>query len=471
MLITLPLYILRELCKAFAMSLLIYTFVFLVMFCGGVVSSGVTIATVIQIIPYLFPMMSRLVLPLSIITGILISYGRFSANNEFIAAQASGIHPFWLGVPALVVAFFSSIITIYMNADLMTWSVQKMERRILADRTNIINSKLKKPGSFSFKIPGSITFGICRLPAAWNPAGSKAVGIDFAVFKQPGAEADQGEIWDTNYPYPETRILAKDHNIDVTKDDQDNMIIVGDFRDAIETSKLGRNVASIQTMPQTSANFVHPNTGFNLMFDSKRLQYMGIDKLKFIWHEEELPRYKKCVESEVAELKRDIPVALKSLRQESTPEIQAALELPAGEKASVEKLRAVWSAISDGAGKGATALAAMAGRLKRAHDHTEAVENRLIGINAEIQVKLVMSFACIFFAFFGIPLAMLGKRGSSAVGFAIGGGFAFLFYMVITALHGAVRDETVSWHILWAPNLTVFLASIFLWYRMTRQVA
>lgn len=470
MLITLPLYILRELCKAFAMSLLIYTFVFLVMFCGGVVSSGVTIATVIQIIPYLFPMMSRLVLPLSIITGILISYGRFSANNEFIAAQASGIHPFWLGVPALVIAFFSSIITIWLNADVMTGSVKKMERCILADRTNIINSKLKKPGSFSFKIPGSITFGICRLPAAWNPAGSKAVGIDFAVFKQPGAGQGEGEVWDANYPYPETRILAKDHNIDVTKDDQDNMIIVGDFRDAIETSKLGRNVASIQTMPQTSANFVHPNTGFNLMFDSRRLQYMGIDQLKLEWGKES-ERYQKSVEAEAAELKRDIPVALKTLRQEPTPEIAVALDMPAGEKASVEKLRVAWDAIGAGAGKGAAALAAMAGRLKKTRDNTEAVESRLIGINAEIQVKLVMSFACIFFAFFGIPLAMLGKRGSSALGFAIGGGFAFLFYMVITALHGAVRDETVSWYILWVPNLTVFLVSIFLWYRMTRQVA
>ena len=470
MLITLPLYILRELCKAFAMSLLIYTFVFLVMFCGGVVGSGVTLATVIQIIPYLFPMMSRLVLPLSIITGILISYGRFSANSEFIAAQASGIHPFWLGVPALVVAFFSSIITIWLNADVMTGSVKKMERRILADRTNIINAKLKKPGSFSFKIPRSITFGICRLPTIWNPPGSKAVGIDFAVFKQPGAEPEPGEVWDTNYPYPETRILAKDHNIDVTKDEEDNMIIVGDFRDAIETSKLGRNVASIQTMPQTSANFIHPNTGFNLIFDSRRLQYMGIDQLKLEW-EKTSAAYRKSVESEAAQLKRNIPVALKSLGRETTPEIAAALELPAGEKKSVEKLRAVWAGLSAGAGKGAAALANMAGQLQRAHSGTESVENRLIGINAEIQVKLVMSFACIFFAFFGIPLAMLSKRGSSGVGFAIGGGFAFLFYMVITALHGAVRDETVGWYVLWIPNLSVFFVSIYLWYRMTRQVA
>ena len=470
MLTTLPLYILRELSKAFAVSLLIYTFIFLVMFCGGVVGAGVTLKTIIEIIPFMFPMMSRLVLPLAIITGILISYGRFSANNEFIAAQASGIHPFWLGVPALIIAFFSSIITIYLNADVMTGAVISMERRILADRTNIINSKLEKPGSFSFRIPGSITFAICRLPNTWNPDG-KGTGIDFAIFKQPGTDKSLDGVWDPHYPYPETRILAKDHQIKVTEDEENNMTIIGDFHDAIETSKLGRNIASIQTMPHTSAKFIHPNSGFDLVFDSHRLQYMGIDKLKLV-RQKNQNAYIASLQNEENLLKRDFPAALTALKLPLPPETAALLETPATRPEGIAPLRAAWDKfISAHAAGLPTAVQKMNNEVQDSRKNSERHHHDLVGADAEIHVKLVMSFACIFFAFFGIPLAMLGKRGSSTMGFAIGFGFAFMFYMVITALHGAVRDGSFECYVLWFPNVIIAVLSVFLWYRMTRQLS
>lgn len=449
MLITLPLYILRELCKAFAISLMIYTFVFLVMFCGNVVGAGVTIGTVVEIIPYMFPMMSRLVLPLSIITGIMISYGRFSANNEFIAAQASGIHPFWLGAPALVVAFFTAIITNFLNADVMTGAVVNMERRIIADRTNIINAKLSKPGSFSFKIPGSITFGICRLPQVWN-GDKEGVGIDFTVFKQPGENKSSSEMWNTHYPYPEFRILAKNHKIDVTEDKDDkSMTIVGNFYDAILTSRLGKNIDSIQTMPYHRAQFVHPNTGFNLVFNSHKLQYMGIDKLKLVRKDYD-NALSNVLRTEAEKLRNEIP----ELRQDAGLENELREAVLEGDPQELPEV-----------------LRTDEPRWQRLRAAAKWAVGKAIDTEAEINVKLVMSFACIFFAFFGIPLAMLGKRGSSTMGFAIGFGFAFIFYMVITALHGAVRDQELPIIALWIPNVVVFLVSGFLWYRMSRQLS
>lgn len=401
MLITLPLYILRELTKAFLMSLLIYSFVFLVIFCSEVIRTDVTLLTVLEIVPSIFPLISRLVLPLSIITGILICYGRFAANNEFIAAQASGVHPLWLGAPGLLVASFAAIITVYLNADVMTRAVINMERRILADRTNIINTKLEKPGSFSFKIPNSITFAICRLPATWSSTGK--IGIDFSVFKQPDHRLKENELWDAHFPYPETRILAKNHQIKVTEDEHSNMTIVGDFWDAIETNKLGRNIASIQTMPHTSAKFIHPNSGFDIVFDSRRLQYMGIDKLKLV-RDELQQRYHDAV---------------------------------------------------------------------LANDHAQSAQHQkeLLNADTEINVKLVMSFACISFAFFGIPLAMLSKRNNTTIGFAIGFGFAFVFYMIMTALQNAVRSGALEWYSLWLPNLIILIISGFLWIKMIRKLA
>jgi lipopolysaccharide export LptBFGC system permease protein LptF len=475
-LVTLPLYILRELCLAFVMSLVIYSFVFLLLFGGEVLRTGVGMFTTLEILPYIFPLISRLVLPLSIITAILISYGRFAANNEFVAAQAGGIHPFWLGVPGLVVALFASIITIYLNADVMTGAVIGMERRILADRTNIINSKLEKPGSFSFQIPGSIALAICRLPESWSNESGKT-GIDFAVFRQPGFSSGADALWDTRYPYVETRTLAKDHQIKVTEDDAGDMTIVGDFFNAIIFNKLNDNLTSIQLAPHSQDKFVHPNTGFNITFDSRRVQYMGMDKLRlasdaaekqlreFRWHEYNVYR-------------GNLVDAAKMLKQPE-PDFPTVDGLSPEEITSkLVELRAAWRELVE------EKLAATPPEI--APETLEQLRKQEEGLNwwtsiershrrqyngaiAEIQVKLVMSFACISFAFLGIPLAMWGRRNSTAIGYVVGLGFAFIFYMVISALFNSVRNDNMSWTVLWAPNLIILLVGAALWWRMARR--
>ena len=42
--------------------------------------------------------------------------------------------------------------------------------------------------------------------------------------------------------------------------------------------------------------------------------------------------------------------------------------------------------------------------------------------------------------------------------------------MVITALHGAVRDGSLPWWGLWLPNLAILAIGLVLWHRTVRGI-
>ena len=232
MLITFPRYVLRELGKAFGVSLLVYSFALLAIYCALALVEGATLTTALSLILRLFPLISPLALPFSVVTAIMICYGRLSANNEFVGAQASGINPLWIAAPALLVALLCSIITVYLNDEVLTSSVAGIERSLLADRTEILRSRLTKPGSFAFPISNQEVLSISRLPSSWDRQNRNSV--DFTRFKKPGSSGEPPQDWDPAYPYPEIRVLARNHEITVTEDEEGTMYIGAQFSDGTD---------------------------------------------------------------------------------------------------------------------------------------------------------------------------------------------------------------------------------------------
>lgn len=484
MLTTLPLYILRELGKAFGISLLICTFALLAIPCGSALRDGATVSTVITLIPNMFPLISPLTLPISVITGILICYGRLSANNEFVGSQASGVHPGWLALPALVVAILSSLITVYLNADVLTSSVVSIEKSLIADRTAILDKKLNKPGSFAFSISNSEVLAVCRLPEEWTAGGhteaededadlSKA-GVDFTVFKKAEA-GDDSTIWDPRYPYPVSRVLAKAHSISVDEDDEGTMSIKLKFRDGDEFLPKGKN-EFVTYIPSGYKSMEIPKAGFNHSITGNRTQYMGIDKLK-MKQDEYRDRYEKHdvkIEKLAQQLRQPLLMFVYKYYKESGSKITKEISETFNAIKSKDNKNLVADTVAMNnllVENKVPVPAKLKKQLKNFTDHISANKDNLELLRkcvAEINTKLVMSFACISFAIIGIPIGLMGKRDNSMMGFAIGGGFAFGFYMVITLLHGAVRDGTLDWYALWMPNILVLAAGIALWYRNIR---
>lgn len=271
MLITLPLYILRELGKALGLALLIYSFVMLAFIAGQMMmSDGVSIATIVYLIPNLFPLVSPLVLPLTILTGTLICYGRLAGGNEFVAAQAGGVHPLWLASPALLVAALSAIITVFLNSNVLDSATASIDRAVWDDMTGILRSKLQKPGSIHMQ-----ERIICRLKSE----GGKA-GIDVTEFKSDndGSVASEEKSWDPAYPYPVSRLIARDHHIRLDKEEGGNLFIVPKLTQW-EQYEIRSN-GEIKEGTAGSGNPRWPVTrDMDLRVSQGRLAYTGINSL------------------------------------------------------------------------------------------------------------------------------------------------------------------------------------------------
>jgi len=110
-LLTLKRYVGWELLRAFALSLGVFTLA--VYFANSIqfIQRGLDLFHLAKLTPLVVGSILTYSLPVSALTACVICYGRLSAENEFLGATASGIHPIsllgpsvWLGVGAAVVA-------------------------------------------------------------------------------------------------------------------------------------------------------------------------------------------------------------------------------------------------------------------------------------------------------------------------------------------------------------------------------
>lgn len=112
-------YISREICVPVTLSLLIFTFVLLMgripRLTELVVSKGVPASEILQLFSYLLPTFFSITVPLSFLLGILLAFGRLSADSEFIALKASGVSLYSLLKPVLLLAFVFSLATAWLT--------------------------------------------------------------------------------------------------------------------------------------------------------------------------------------------------------------------------------------------------------------------------------------------------------------------------------------------------------------------
>jgi len=111
---TLHSYILRELLKSFGLSVLALTALFTMG--GGLYNvlkfEGVTTADIFTVLPMLLPIVVTLTMPVAALFSATITYGRFAADNEFVAARAAGINIHRLFLSSILLAVFVTLFTL-----------------------------------------------------------------------------------------------------------------------------------------------------------------------------------------------------------------------------------------------------------------------------------------------------------------------------------------------------------------------
>lgn len=141
-------YLIKELFRTFLPSLLCFEFVLLLGFSIQLLHKGLDVPSLFSVLPYMALYTIPHALPTSLLTATVMSYGRLSADNEITAIKACGIHLHNLVTPVVVVGVIFSILTLYLNAEVLPKSYfkvrqlqEKAVKRVLA--THFITAKKK----------------------------------------------------------------------------------------------------------------------------------------------------------------------------------------------------------------------------------------------------------------------------------------------------------------------------------------
>src|SRR3954467_12952091 len=114
---TLDRYLVREIALPFLLVLTVLTFILelppILVQGEEFISKGVEWTMVVRVVLTLLPQALCLTIPMAVLLGILIGFGRLSADREFVAMQACGVSLMRLSRPILLVAVLGTAATAY----------------------------------------------------------------------------------------------------------------------------------------------------------------------------------------------------------------------------------------------------------------------------------------------------------------------------------------------------------------------
>jgi LPS export ABC transporter permease LptF/LPS export ABC transporter permease LptG len=111
-------YVIREVLWPFVIGLLVFTFMliipFLIEYAENFISKGVPALVVLRVMGTLLPSALGLTIPMSLLLGLLVAFGRLSADREFVALQACGVSLLRLMRPVGCLAILAWAATSYV---------------------------------------------------------------------------------------------------------------------------------------------------------------------------------------------------------------------------------------------------------------------------------------------------------------------------------------------------------------------
>lgn len=148
---TLQRYIFREMGKAFLLAVAALTGV--LSFGGGVLEmiklGEVTPGQLVRMLTLLVPLSAALTLPVAALFSAAATYGRFSADNEFVACRSSGINLHILFVPTVILSLASATVSFGLTNYLIPGMVRNLNELVDADVGSLIQQRLNRPRGIS----------------------------------------------------------------------------------------------------------------------------------------------------------------------------------------------------------------------------------------------------------------------------------------------------------------------------------
>src|SRR2546430_942819 len=110
-------YLIREMVLPFVMGLVVLTFLLQVppflQQAQALIAKGVPWSTVARALYMLLPQALTITIPMAVLLGILVGFGRLAADREFVATQACGVSLMRLLRPVILMAVLGTAATAY----------------------------------------------------------------------------------------------------------------------------------------------------------------------------------------------------------------------------------------------------------------------------------------------------------------------------------------------------------------------
>ncbi len=112
-------YIITEFIPPTLLALFVFTFILIMerLFdsINLLLSKGVSLLSVLQLLGYVLPSTLVYTIPMAILAGTLVCFGRLSSDNEITAIQASGVSLYSIFSPVIILSFVVSIFLVSFN--------------------------------------------------------------------------------------------------------------------------------------------------------------------------------------------------------------------------------------------------------------------------------------------------------------------------------------------------------------------
>jgi lipopolysaccharide export system permease protein len=154
-------YILRECILPFFLSLGVLTCVFLlgnlIQLTNLVINKGVSLETVGRVFLLSIPVLLGYTLPISCLVSIILTFSRFSADNEILALRANGIHLARLLFPLIIIGVVLSLFSLILNERIIPYA--HTEQQKVLKNIGVENpTALIEPGIFIHAFDSQILF-------------------------------------------------------------------------------------------------------------------------------------------------------------------------------------------------------------------------------------------------------------------------------------------------------------------------
>ena len=137
-------YVLGEICRAFFLSLLTITAVFVLLTVMTKASQvGLGPKEIFNLVPYMIPTSLPYTVPVSLLFAATVVYGRLASDNEVVAVKTAGLSAMVLIWPAMIMALILSVALSYLTATAIPMSTNAAKQVIFENIEDMFYKKLK----------------------------------------------------------------------------------------------------------------------------------------------------------------------------------------------------------------------------------------------------------------------------------------------------------------------------------------